>query len=95
MVVVWDTSRAVRGGEVNLVAKAHTDVDICRMRIAEFDDSRYETSDLLLIILDLTLLKKVSYSINGLFFKKLLKWPTRRLLLKSHRKTASQGRHAR
>jgi len=40
MVVVWDVSHAVRGGEVSILAKAHTDVDICRMRIAEFDDSR-------------------------------------------------------
>ena len=43
MVVVWDVSHAVRGGEVSIIAKAHTDVDICRMRIAEFDDSRYFT----------------------------------------------------
>ncbi|CAH3162897.1 unnamed protein product [Porites lobata] len=40
MVVVWDVSHAVRGGEMSIIAKAHTDVDICRMRIAEFDDSR-------------------------------------------------------
>lgn len=40
MVVVWDVSHAIRGGEVSIVAKAHTDVDILRMRIAEFDDSR-------------------------------------------------------
>ena len=44
MVVVWDVSHAVRGGEVSILAKAHTDVDICRMRIAEFDDSRYYIS---------------------------------------------------
>ena len=41
MVVVWDVSHAVRGGEMSIIAKAHTDIDICRMRIAEFDDSRY------------------------------------------------------
>ena len=41
MVVVWDVSHVIRGGEVSIVAKAHTDVDIQRMRIAEFDDSRY------------------------------------------------------
>lgn len=41
MVVVWDVSHAVRGGEMSIIAKAHTDVDICHMRIAEFDDSRY------------------------------------------------------
>ena len=42
MVAVWDTSRTVRGGDVSLLAKAHTDVDICRMRIADFDDSRFD-----------------------------------------------------
>ena len=41
MVVVWDASQAIRGGEVSVLAKAHTDADIRRMRIAEFDDSRY------------------------------------------------------
>ena len=41
MVVVWDVSHAIRGGEVSIIAKAHTDVDIQRMRVAEFDDSRY------------------------------------------------------
>ncbi|KAK3717349.1 hypothetical protein QZH41_011587, partial [Actinostola sp. cb2023] len=40
LVVVWDTSQAMRGGQVNLLAKAHTDVHINRMRIADFDDSR-------------------------------------------------------
>ena len=40
MVVVWDISHAVRGGEVSIIAKAHTDVDICRMKIAQFDDTR-------------------------------------------------------
>lgn len=41
MVVVWDVSHAIRGGEVSIIAKAHTDVDIHHMRIADFDDSRY------------------------------------------------------
>ena len=41
MIMVWDVSHAIRGGEVSIVAKAHTDVDIQCMRIAEFDDSRY------------------------------------------------------
>ncbi|XP_031573056.1 WD repeat-containing protein 90-like, partial [Actinia tenebrosa] len=40
LVTVWDTSQAVRGGQVSLLAKAHTDVHINRMRIADFDDSR-------------------------------------------------------
>ncbi|XP_077130322.1 WD repeat-containing protein 90 isoform X3 [Ranitomeya variabilis] len=40
MVVVWDTSRAGRGGEVVVLAKAHTDVDIQTMKVAFFDDTR-------------------------------------------------------
>ncbi|XP_077979468.1 WD repeat-containing protein 90-like [Glandiceps talaboti] len=40
MVVVWNTSRASRSGEVVVMAKAHTDVDIVRMKIACFDDTR-------------------------------------------------------
>ncbi|XP_073504675.1 WD repeat-containing protein 90 isoform X2 [Phyllobates terribilis] len=40
MVVVWNTSRASSGGEVVVLAKAHTDVDIQTMKIAFFDDTR-------------------------------------------------------
>ncbi|KAM9292263.1 WD repeat-containing protein 90-like, partial [Gastrophryne carolinensis] len=40
MVVVWNTSQASRGGEVVVLAKAHTDVDIQAMKIAFFDDTR-------------------------------------------------------
>ncbi|MBN3306420.1 WDR90 protein, partial [Amia calva] len=40
MVVVWNTQRAKSGGEVVLLAKAHTDVDIQTMKIAFFDDTR-------------------------------------------------------
>ncbi|XP_075422310.1 WD repeat-containing protein 90 isoform X3 [Ascaphus truei] len=40
MVVVWNTSQAGRGGEVVVLAKAHTDVDIQTMKIAFFDDTR-------------------------------------------------------
>ncbi|KAG9465767.1 hypothetical protein GDO78_017755 [Eleutherodactylus coqui] len=40
MVVVWNTSQACRGGEVVVLAKAHTDVDIQTMKIAFFDDTR-------------------------------------------------------
>ncbi|XP_075686881.1 WD repeat-containing protein 90 isoform X2 [Rhinoderma darwinii] len=40
MVVVWNTSQASRGGEVVVLAKAHTDVDIQTMKIAFFDDTR-------------------------------------------------------
>ncbi|XP_075035229.1 WD repeat-containing protein 90 isoform X1 [Mixophyes fleayi] len=40
MVVVWNTSQASRGGEVVVLAKAHTDVDIHTMKIAFFDDTR-------------------------------------------------------
>ena len=44
MVVVWDTSRCGKSGEVSVIAKAHTDVDITRIKIAPFDDTRLETS---------------------------------------------------
>uniref|UniRef100_A0A8C5QWB5 WD repeat-containing protein 90 n=1 Tax=Leptobrachium leishanense TaxID=445787 RepID=A0A8C5QWB5_9ANUR len=40
MVVVWNTAQASRGGEVVVLAKAHTDVDIHTMKIAFFDDTR-------------------------------------------------------
>ena len=40
MVVVWNTERCMRGGEVQLLAKAHTDVDIQRLNVAHFDDTR-------------------------------------------------------
>ena len=40
MVVVWDTSRCGKSGEVSVIAKAHTDVDISRIKIAPFDDTR-------------------------------------------------------
>ncbi|KAL8175023.1 UNVERIFIED_CONTAM: hypothetical protein K2H54_009384 [Gekko kuhli] len=40
MVVVWNTARVTRGGEVELLAKAHTDVDIQTLKIAFFDDTR-------------------------------------------------------
>lgn len=40
MVVVWNTSRVHRRGDVPVVAKAHTDVDILRMRVAPFDETK-------------------------------------------------------
>ena len=40
-VVVWNTSRITHSGEVCVLARAHTDVSIERMRVAGFDDSRY------------------------------------------------------
>ncbi|XP_068121033.1 WD repeat-containing protein 90-like [Hyperolius riggenbachi] len=40
MVVLWNTSQAGRSGEVKVLAKAHTDVDIQTMKIAFFDDTR-------------------------------------------------------
>ena len=40
-VVVWNTSRVTHSGEVCVLARAHTDVNIERMRVAAFDDSRY------------------------------------------------------
>lgn len=40
MVVVWNTAQASCGGDVVVLAKAHTDVDIHTMKIAFFDDTR-------------------------------------------------------
>ncbi|KAL6095179.1 wdr90 [Pungitius sinensis] len=40
MVVVWNTSNVGKGGEVTILAKAHTDVDIITMKVAFFDDTR-------------------------------------------------------
>ncbi|KAM6114117.1 WD repeat-containing protein 90 [Pterocles gutturalis] len=40
MVVVWNTAEVTRGGEVAVLAKAHTDVDIQALKIAFFDDTR-------------------------------------------------------
>ncbi|KPP63392.1 hypothetical protein Z043_118354, partial [Scleropages formosus] len=39
MVVVWNTQRATKGGEVAVLAKAHSDVDVHTMKIAFFDDT--------------------------------------------------------
>ncbi|XP_074962061.1 WD repeat-containing protein 90 isoform X4 [Phalacrocorax aristotelis] len=39
-VVVWNAAQVTRGGEVAMLAKAHTDVDICALKIAFFDDTR-------------------------------------------------------
>ncbi|XP_056153043.1 WD repeat-containing protein 90 [Lampris incognitus] len=40
MVVVWNTSHVHRGGQVSVLAKVHTDVDIQTMKVASFDDTR-------------------------------------------------------
>ncbi|XP_074014459.1 WD repeat-containing protein 90 [Numenius arquata] len=40
MVVVWKAAQVTRGGEVAVLAKAHTDVDIQALKIALFDDTR-------------------------------------------------------
>ncbi|XP_036937578.1 WD repeat-containing protein 90 isoform X2 [Acanthopagrus latus] len=40
MVVVWNTLNVSKGGEVTILAKAHTDVDIHTMKVAFFDDTR-------------------------------------------------------
>ena len=39
-VILWSTA-AVVGGEVRVMAKAHTDVAIAKMKFAPFDHSRY------------------------------------------------------
>uniref|UniRef100_A0A663LQT0 WD repeat-containing protein 90 n=1 Tax=Athene cunicularia TaxID=194338 RepID=A0A663LQT0_ATHCN len=40
MVVVWNAAQVTCGGEVAVLAKAHTDVDIQALKIAFFDDRR-------------------------------------------------------
>uniref|UniRef100_A0A672TSY4 WD repeat domain 90 n=1 Tax=Strigops habroptila TaxID=2489341 RepID=A0A672TSY4_STRHB len=40
MVVVWNTAQVTQGGEVAMLAKAHTDVDIQALKITSFDDTR-------------------------------------------------------
>ncbi|XP_044194216.1 WD repeat-containing protein 90 isoform X1 [Thunnus albacares] len=40
MVVVWNTLNVSKGGEVTILAKAHTDVDVHTMKVAFFDDTR-------------------------------------------------------
>ncbi|XP_030610813.1 WD repeat-containing protein 90 isoform X2 [Archocentrus centrarchus] len=40
MVVVWNTLNVRKGGEVSILAKMHTDVDIHTMKVAFFDDTR-------------------------------------------------------
>ncbi|XP_052262541.1 WD repeat-containing protein 90-like isoform X2 [Dreissena polymorpha] len=40
LVVIWNTSKVGKSREVTVMAKAHTDVDITRMRLAAFDDTR-------------------------------------------------------
>ncbi|XP_059181241.1 WD repeat-containing protein 90 [Centropristis striata] len=40
MVVVWNTVNVNKGGEVTILAKAHTEVDIRTMKVAFFDDTR-------------------------------------------------------
>ena len=40
LVVLWNTSQVATRGEVSVLAKAHTEASIERMRIAAFDDSR-------------------------------------------------------
>ena len=36
MVVVWNTLNVSKGGEVTILAKAHTDVDIRTMDLGDF-----------------------------------------------------------
>ncbi|KAK6171134.1 hypothetical protein SNE40_019389 [Patella caerulea] len=40
MVVIWNTSKVLKSREMSVMAKAHTDVDIVRMKIAGFDETR-------------------------------------------------------
>ncbi len=41
LIVLWSTGQAVSTGNVSVLAKAHTDAAVHRMRIAAFDDHRY------------------------------------------------------
>lgn len=41
MVVVWNTLNVMKGADVTVLAKAHTDVDISTMKVTCFDDTRY------------------------------------------------------
>ncbi|XP_075890586.1 WD repeat-containing protein 90 [Nelusetta ayraudi] len=40
MVVVWNTQNVSRDGDVSVLAKVHTDVDVSTMKVACFDDTR-------------------------------------------------------
>ena len=40
MVVIWNTSKVLKNREICVMAKAHSDVDISKMKIASFDDTR-------------------------------------------------------
>ncbi|CAG04359.1 unnamed protein product, partial [Tetraodon nigroviridis] len=40
MVVVWNTLNVMKGADVTVIAKAHTDVDINTMKVTCFDDTR-------------------------------------------------------
>ena len=40
-VILWNTSKVSKTWEVTVMAKAHPDVDILRMKVAAFDDTRY------------------------------------------------------
>ena len=39
--VIWNTRKVSKTQEVTVMAKAHTDVDILRMKVEAFDDTRY------------------------------------------------------
>lgn len=39
-VSVWDTRRVTQGGHVNLIAKAHTEVEVVVLKICPTDDNR-------------------------------------------------------
>ncbi|EDV28238.1 uncharacterized protein TRIADDRAFT_20616 [Trichoplax adhaerens] len=40
LVIVWNTSDAQKSGEVTVIAKAHTDANISKMKISAFDSTR-------------------------------------------------------
>lgn len=55
MVVVWNTLNVNEGGEVTVLAKAHTDVDIHTMKVAFFDDTRYHPFTVLVFLVGLVM----------------------------------------
>ena len=40
LVVIWNSEQVQKTGQVFVLAKAHTDVDIVRMKISSVDDTK-------------------------------------------------------
>ena len=70
-VVVWNTSRVTHSGEVCVLARAHTDVSIEQMRVAGFDDSRYNNYLLGSIIIQLNIKEMDNYKSSYIVYNLL------------------------